>query len=174
MSERRREVKKKVEEIEKLANQIKGNILKIRRSEDTIRDLNHKIIDMGSREYLITNEKELKSFRSEKEALDSNLRHENEEIERLNRINSAKESQVKKLKEELNYLKEQLEQVESQSNIELEQIEREKGSLYKEREEIIHKMDKKILSFYEKIKKWAGNSAVVPVRKTKLVMDCYP
>jgi predicted nucleic acid-binding Zn-ribbon protein len=33
-------------------------------------------------------------------------------------------------------------------------------------------MNKKILSFYEKIRKWAGNTAVVPVRK-QACYGCY-
>ena len=49
------------------------------------------------------------------------------------------------------------------------EIEKSKISLFTEREKTIREIDQKILAFYEKIRVWAGNSAVVPVKK----QACY-
>jgi len=65
-----------------------------------------------------------------------------------------------------------LPEIDVEVNSELEEIEKQKESLYQQREQITHRMDQKILSFYEKIRKWAGNSAVVMVRK-QACYGCY-
>ena len=54
---------------------------------------------------------------------------------------------------------------ESKLNAEKEKISAKKYAL-------LEKMDKNIISFYEKIKIWAGNSAVAPVKK-QACYGCY-
>jgi predicted nucleic acid-binding Zn-ribbon protein len=54
----------------------------------------------------------------------------------------------------------------------LDTLEKQKESIYKNRDELMKEMDSNIYKFYEKIKKWAGNSAVSPVRK-QACMGCY-
>jgi len=51
----------------------------------------------------------------------------------------------------------------------LEEIDSKRTQIYNQREELIRTLDKKVLSFYEKIRIWAKNSAVVPVKK----QACY-
>ena len=48
-------------------------------------------------------------------------------------------------------------------------LEKELTNVSKQRNILIEKVDKKVLAFYEKIRKWAGNTTVVPVRK----QACY-
>ena len=50
-----------------------------------------------------------------------------------------------------------------------EEINKERNVVYQERSELLEKFDNKILTFYEKIKRWAKDSAVVPVKK----QACY-
>ena len=50
-----------------------------------------------------------------------------------------------------------------------ESIEKSKNEFSAKKEKLVKDMDQKIISFYEKIRKWAGNSAVVKVKK----QACY-
>ena len=52
------------------------------------------------------------------------------------------------------------------------EISKERNVVYQERSELLEKFDNKILTFYEKIKRWAKDSAVVPVKK-QACYGCY-
>jgi predicted nucleic acid-binding Zn-ribbon protein len=52
------------------------------------------------------------------------------------------------------------------------EIEKIKGELFVKREELSRNLEQKVLSFYEKIRIWAGNTAVVPVKK-QACYGCY-
>ena len=51
----------------------------------------------------------------------------------------------------------------------LEKIEKDKNKVGAQKEKLLKDVNEKIVVFYEKIRKWAGNTAVVPVRK----QACY-
>lgn len=51
----------------------------------------------------------------------------------------------------------------------LEKIEKDKNKVSAQKEKLLKDVNEKIVVFYEKIRKWAGNTAVVPVRK----QACY-
>ena len=48
-------------------------------------------------------------------------------------------------------------------------MEVKREAVYKEKSELVEQIDGKILSFYEKIKRWAGNTAVAPIKN----QACY-
>jgi predicted nucleic acid-binding Zn-ribbon protein len=47
----------------------------------------------------------------------------------------------------------------------LENVEKQKAEIYKKRDELIQNMNPQIYRFYEKIKRWAGITAVTPIKK---------
>ena len=57
-------------------------------------------------------------------------------------------------------------------SVEKAAIEKIKGELFVKREELSRNLEQKVLSFYEKIRIWAGNTAVVPVKK-QACYGCY-
>ena len=57
----------------------------------------------------------------------------------------------------------------SEKSSELEKIEKDKNKVGAQKEKLLKDVNEKIVVFYEKIRKWAGNTAVVPVRK----QACY-
>jgi hypothetical protein len=73
---------------------------------------------------------------------------------------------------ELDEANAELEKVSTQVNEKLASIDADKGRLFGKREEKTMAIDMKILSFYEKIRVWARNTAVVPVRK-QACYGCY-
>ncbi len=172
VSEQKRVIASIEEEMKKVQEQINENRTKIDAFEEKIKTLNQQLKDIESKRKLITTEKELKALTSEEDVAKGNLIYSNEEIDRLNKIISNKEAQLSELKEKLSQEEEKLKTIEEEVNSSLESIEKQKATLYKKREEITHNMDKKILSFYEKIRKWAGNTAVVPVKK-QACYGCY-
>jgi predicted nucleic acid-binding Zn-ribbon protein len=44
--------------------------------------------------------------------------------------------------------------------------------LFEQKQNLVAKMSQKILAFYDKIRRWAKNTAVVPVRK-QACMGCF-
>jgi predicted nucleic acid-binding Zn-ribbon protein len=65
-----------------------------------------------------------------------------------------------------------LEDVKSEDAEVLTDIDSKKAEHFKQREELCRNLEKKLLSFYEKNRIWAGNTAVVPVRK-QACYGCY-
>jgi len=57
-------------------------------------------------------------------------------------------------------------------SVEKIEIDKAKGELFVQREELARNLEQKVLAFYEKIRIWAGNSAVVPVKK-QACYGCY-
>ena len=57
-------------------------------------------------------------------------------------------------------------------SVEKAEIEKSKGELFVERENLSRNIEQKVLAFYEKIRIWAGNTAVVPVKK-QACYGCY-
>lgn len=51
----------------------------------------------------------------------------------------------------------------------MEVLEKDRMSVYDKKTKLVGEMNQKVLSFYEKIRKWAKNTAVVPVKK----QACY-
>jgi len=81
-------------------------------------------------------------------------------------------AELVELESELVTSKEEAESIANDIQSDLVSIEESKASLYANRDEAIRSMDKKILAFYEKIRHWAGNTAVVKVEK-QACYGCY-
>ena len=81
-----------------------------------------------------------------------------------------KEYEIIELSEEnLKKFQKELEEIEKKSGIEVTKLEDEENKIKIQREILTKDMNPKILSFYDKIRKWAKNTAVVPVKK----QACY-
>jgi len=167
---------RKVDEVnEKLATlkkAIEDNSGKIGGYEAQIETLNEQLKSIQKKNKDITNEKEMKALSMEEELAKEKLTFANEEIERLGKINTAKSEEATELEETLTALTAALVTVNDAVQEELTAIEKQKENLYKKRVEQVSSVDQKILAFYEKVRKWAGNTAVVPVKK-QACYGCY-
>jgi len=74
--------------------------------------------------------------------------------------------------EKVNLLSGEFSAINSEVSVEKAKIEKSKGDLFIKREELSRNIEQKVLSFYEKIRIWAGNTAVVPVKK-QACYGCY-
>jgi len=160
------------EKIESLKGLVEENDGKIKSYEEQITTLNEQLKSIQKKNKAITNEKEMKALSMEEELAKEKLTFANEEIERLGKINESKGEEVTEQEAALVELSSTLETVNKEAQKELADIEKQKGALYQNRVEMVSKVDQKILAFYEKVRKWAANTAVVPVKK-QACYGCY-
>ena len=120
----------------------------------------------------VHNEKELKALQLEEEIAKEQISFANEEIDRLDNLAKSKESVLKELQEKLAVEEEDIKEIQVAVDSTIESINKERNVVYQERSELLEKFDNKILTFYEKIKRWAKDSAVVPVKK-QACYGCY-
>ncbi len=160
------------EQMTTLEKQIEDNKNKIITFEEQIGTLNDQLKSIAKKNKEITNEKEMKALSLEEEIAKEKLTFANEEIERLNKVNDVKEASREELQVKLDEIRTAVEAAKTEAESELAEIDKQKGVLFKEREERTFKIDQKVLAFYEKIRRWAGNTAVVPVKK-QACYGCY-
>ncbi len=161
-----------LEQKENIAKVIEENNLKIASFEQQIEDLKEQLDSIKKKSAEVKTEREISSLSSEEQIAKDNLTYANEEIERLNSINDVKKAELEELESELATAQEELEKVTEEIKSDIANIEEQKAELFKSRDEAIRSMDQKILAFYEKIRNWAGNTAVVKVEK-QACYGCY-
>ena len=140
--------------------------------EEQIKVLNKQLTLGTKKEKDVKTEKEMKALQMESELAKEKLSHANEEIERQNKILEVRSTEVEEITVELESANKEVEKVSTTVTTKLNSIELEKGKLFATRENKTMAIDQKILSFYEKIRNWAKNTAVVPVKK-QACYGCY-
>ena len=134
-----------------------------------IAEFSAKIKDVAKKSSSAKSEKEIKALSLEEDIAKEQLEAANEEIARLEKIIDSKNSQKDELGLKKAELEENLKNIKSKTSSELENIGKEREEVYAKKDKLIATMNQKILAFYEKIRKWAHNTAVVPVKK----QACY-
>ncbi|QKJ24096.1 zinc ribbon domain-containing protein [Poseidonibacter lekithochrous] len=148
--------------------------IKSKRTKNNIHlaELKSKLEDIAKKNKDIQTEKELKALQLEEEIAKEQIAFANEEINRLDTLASSKEEELKELQVNLTEEEESIKEIQVAVDSTIEEINKERNVVYQERSELLEKFDNKILTFYEKIKRWAKDSAVVPVKK-QACYGCY-
>uniref|UniRef100_UPI004048A539 zinc ribbon domain-containing protein n=1 Tax=Aliarcobacter sp. TaxID=2321116 RepID=UPI004048A539 len=148
--------------------------VKSKRTKNNIHlgELKTKLDNIAKKNKDVHNEKELKALQLEEEIAKEQISFANEEIERLDNLSKAKEVVLKELQEKLSAEEEDIKEIQVAVDGTIEEINKERNVVYQDRSELLEKFDNKILTFYEKIKRWAKDSAVVPVKK-QACYGCY-
>ena len=148
--------------------------VKSKRTKNNIHlaELKTKLENIAKKNKDVNNEKELKALQLEEEIAKEQISFANEEIERLDNLTKNKEVTLKELQEKLAVEEEDIKEIQATVDNTIEEISKERNVVYQERSELLEKFDNKILTFYEKIKRWAKDSAVVPVKK-QACYGCY-
>ncbi|MCR4941253.1 MAG: zinc ribbon domain-containing protein [Campylobacter sp.] len=134
-----------------------------------ISEFNTKLKEISKKSGSAKSEKEVKALNLEEEIAKEQLDAANEEIERLEKLIENKNASKGELESKKTELEGKLKSAETEISSEVEAIEKERNEVYKKRTKLVGEMNQKILTFYEKIRKWAHNTAVVPVKK----QACY-
>ncbi len=172
IAKEQRKVDEVSERAESLKSLIEDNQSKIKSYEEQIATLDEQLKSIQKKNKAVTNEKEMKALSMEEELAKEKLTFANEEIERLGKINETKGEEAAELEATLSELSTTVASVNKEAQKELAEIEKQKEGLYQKRVEKISGIDQKILAFYEKVRNWAGNTAVVPVKK-QACYGCY-
>ncbi|MEN5387731.1 C4-type zinc ribbon domain-containing protein [Aliarcobacter skirrowii] len=148
--------------------------LKSKRTKNNIHlsELKTKLDQIAKKNKDVTNEKELKALQLEEEISKEQVSFANEEIERLDKLTVAKEESLKELQAKLKAEESDIEEIKVVVDQEIEAINKDRDVVYAKRNELLGNFDKKILTFYEKIKRWAKDTAVVPV-KQQACFGCF-
>ena len=145
--------------------------VKSKRTKNNIHlgELKTKLDNIAKKNKDVHNDKELKALQLEEEIAKEQISFSNEEIDRLDNLSKSKEEVLKELQEKLSAEENDIKEIQASVDGTIEGINKERNLVYQDRSELLEKFDNKILTFYEKIKRWAKDSAVVPVKK----QACY-
>ena len=134
-----------------------------------LKELSDKLSEIAGKHKLAKNEKEVKALQLEEEIAKEQVNFANEEITRLDSLAAAKTEELDAIKIELATEEESVKELKEAIDKNIAALEKAKNSIYEEKSVLVSKVDSKVLSFYEKIKRWANESAVVPIKK----QACY-
>jgi predicted nucleic acid-binding Zn-ribbon protein len=158
--------KKSLEErLEKLEDEIKNLKLKKSKNELLIAELKEKLKDIEEKQNKVKTEKEFKALQIEEELAREQIDAANDEIARFEKIIEQKEEEKSELLKEIEKLDADITLTKMDVDKKLEVVEKQKEEIYKKRDELIKNMNPQIYRFYEKIKRWAGITAVTPIKK---------
>ena len=159
-------------ELDALNAEIEENESKVKAFEEQLTMLNEQLALNAKKAKEITTEKEMKALSLEEDIAKEKMTFANEEIDRLQEINETKRSLLEEASQNVAALTSKFEEVNQEVSAEKAEIEQSKGELFAKREELSRNLEQKVLVFYEKIRIWAGNTAVVPVKK-QACYGCY-
>jgi predicted nucleic acid-binding Zn-ribbon protein len=169
-------VQKKIDaaqaELDTLTTDMANNEVKVKSFDEQLVLLNEQLTLNAKKLKEITTEKEMKALSLEEDIAKEKMTFANEEIERLQGINATKGELLSEASEKVTTLTADFDVINKEVVTEIAAIEKSKGTLFKKREELTRNLEQKVLAFYEKIRIWAGNSAVVPVKK-QACYGCY-
>ncbi len=176
VEERLNRAKKDVETLRQAIAQIDEEIkeceVKKAKNELHLKELADKLSELEKKSAQVKTEKELKALQLEEDIAKEQINFANEEIARLENLCESKKEEREALEQSLKEQEEKLKEIEEEVQKEREALERQREELFKKKSELIEKIPQQILVFYEKIRRWAGNSAVVPVKK-QACMGCF-
>lgn len=152
-----------------LEDEVKDCKVKRSKNELHLAELADKLTELSKKGAIVKTDKEIKALQLEEEISKEQCEFANEEIERLDKIIEAKELDVTEKNEELEQIAKETETIRKSIESQINEIETQRTQVFDAKQKLVSQMSQKILSFYEKIRKWAGNTTVVPVKK----QACY-
>jgi len=159
-------------DIENLSNEIKEEELKKAKNELHLAELSQKLEDNSRKSGEVKTEREMKSLQLEEEIAKEQVTFANEEIERLEKVIDSKKEQIDAAKTSLEELASNLVSVKADVDAKLETINKERQAVFVQKEKLLGTVNQKGLAFYQKIRRWAKNTTVVPVEE-QACMGCH-
>jgi len=159
-------------DIENLTKEIKDEEVKKKKNELHLQELSQKLEDNSRKSAEVKTEREMKSLQLEEEIAKEQVTFANEEIERLERVIASKTEQVEAAKKSLEELESSLATIKAEVEGKLEVINKSRQEVFIKKEKLISEMNQKGLAFYQKIRRWAKNTTVVPV-VDQACMGCH-
>ena len=155
--------------IEKLYAEIDDAKNKRIKNDLHLKELSYKLDDVATKYDTVKTEKEAKALQLEEEIAKEQIAFANNEIVRLDEIATKKSEDLEVLKKELEQEEIDIADIKEQVSVTLSSFDEQKAQISKNKSELIETIDQKVLTFYEKIKRWANETAVVEVKN----QACY-
>lgn len=143
--------------------------LKKAKNEAHLAELSAKLKDLTKKSSLVKTAKEIKALQLEEEISKEQCDFANDEINRLDKIIDLKQTNIAALQEKIAEAVKEAEEIKTSIDSQIQAIDEERKNVYQSKDELVSQMSQKILTFYQKIRKWAENTTVVPVKK----QACY-
>ena len=143
--------------------------LKKAKNEAHLAELSAKLKDISKKSALVKTAKEVKALQLEEEISKEQCDFANDEINRLDKIIEMKQTNIEALQEKIAEAVKEAEEIKVSIDSQIQTIEEERKNVYQSKDVLVADMSQKILTFYQKIRKWAQNTTVVPVKK----QACY-
>ncbi len=164
--------KELIKKLEQLQEALKENELTRRKNENHLAELSEKLKSISSKSKAIKTEKEMKALQLEEEIAKEQIDFANEEIARLDKNKELMNSEIEELQKNIEDMQKEIAKVKKEIEKELEEIEKRRMQVYEDKDKLLSNMSHNIIVFYEKIRRWAKNTTVVPVRK-QACYGCY-
>lgn len=152
-------------EIVSLEEQKEAYTLQIQKSNESLETQSARLEEINKKMSEVKTEKELKALNIEEELAREQITYQNSELNRLDTLKDSVDEKIKAIQEEIEKIDVEITEIEKTVSVQLEEIRKEQEVISKKKAVIVEKMDQKIVLFYEKIRKWAKNTSVVPVYK---------
>lgn len=173
ISKNLKDTQSKIDKFQKEINTCNDEISDIKKEQVQndlhIKQFKERIDDLSKKSASVKTAKEANALQIEEDILKEQLEVANEEIEKLDRLLKSKE----KIKEELLSNKQKEEENLKDTSVDVEarmkELEKQRSLVFDKKSKLVEQINHKVLGFYEKIRKWAKNTAVVPVKK----QACY-
>ncbi|MDX1808766.1 MAG: C4-type zinc ribbon domain-containing protein [Sulfurospirillaceae bacterium] len=156
-------------DIKLFQEEIEESNLKKSKNEVHLAELSEKLQELSKKSSIVKTVKEVKSLQLEEEIAKEQCDFANEEIERLENYIESRNKYIEEENAKLEEVSKEVQSIRDSIAEELASIDKEREEVYEHKQKLVPQIDQKILTFYEKIRKWAGNTAVAPVKK----QACY-
>jgi predicted nucleic acid-binding Zn-ribbon protein len=176
LEEIKKELNKSIKQKDKILEQItnaeeekeltQSNIVK---NNLHLQELGDNLDKIQEKTKAVKTDREAKALTLEEELNKEQISFAHEEAERFEKMLASNEEKMEALKKELSEVDDLINQEDKSVQGVISTLESQRDDIAKSKEELLQNMDGKILSYYQKIKRWAGNTSVVPVKK----QACY-
>ncbi|MEA3384598.1 MAG: C4-type zinc ribbon domain-containing protein [Campylobacterota bacterium] len=162
------ELEKKRDDLYFTIDDIKNKRIK---NDIHLKELSDKLKEIEGKHKLAKNEKEVKALQLEEEIAKEQVSFANEEILRLDKLATTKTEELEAVKTELVEEEDSVKELKEVIDKTIASLEEQRNKVYENKSVLVSKVDSKVLAFYEKIKRWAKESTVAPV-KNKACYGC--
>ncbi|ASM35430.1 zinc ribbon domain-containing protein [Campylobacter sputorum subsp. bubulus] len=157
------------EKIENIISEIKDINSQQSQTNIHIAEFAAKIKEISKKSSQIKTDRESKALKIEEDVTKEQLDAANDDMQKYEKLIENRNALKDELEIQKKEILKEIESLENNSKDEIEAIEKDRKKVYDKKDKLISKMNQKILSFYEKVRKWAGNTSVVQVKK----QACY-
>ncbi len=132
-------------------------------------ELTEKLGQIAGKHKVAKNEKEVKALQLEEEIAKEQVNFANEEIVRLDALVESKTTELTTIQEQLTEENKTVQELKTVVDASIGALEKSRDTLSESKSNLISSVDAKVLTYYEKIKRWAKEKAVVEVKN----QACY-